>query len=589
MPKSGRPPVAAADFAPDPEAIRAALARIIESDPFRSAPQLVAFLSFVVERTLEGRAGEIKGYTIATEALGRPEDFDPQADPIVRVEAGRLRRALQAYYAGVGAGEPVRIAIPVGSYVPRFETPDLPAQGEGGDPPPIAPMVEPRPAASPGPAGRLVGPGGLRWPLAAAAMLLIGFIGAAVAIGLSRSGEESRGPSLATGASTHPLETRPVVVVQPIATAGSLPDRFSPTLLREALLDALDRFDEIVVTERPVGELPLSYGLRLVVVARDEGLAAKARLTHLQSGAVLWSREFPLTPTGSAGTAEQELARQVARILAPPYGVIHADLRASAPEGSSARCVVRAYDFRYGADEARHAEARDCLEALIAANPNDHLAHALLAQLYLVEHQAGLNPRPDPLERALQAARRAVELAPESARAHLAMMSVLYVRGETGEALRAGHRAVEMNPHDPCSLAELGVRYVQAGAFERGVSLLDRAMEAAPGAPPRYRFYKFVAAYLRDDHATARALASSFVGEDFVLGFVARAVMAQREGDEAQARRFVHKIAAAVPHLVPDAHGTLRRLGFSDPLAERLAGDLAKAGLASVHATFRPR
>jgi len=103
------------------EAFRAALARVAASEPFRHAPRLVAFLTFVVEKTLSGEAAAIKGYTIATQALGRPDDFDPQTDPIVRVEAGRLRRALQTYYAGEGADDPVRIGIPLGSYVASFE------------------------------------------------------------------------------------------------------------------------------------------------------------------------------------------------------------------------------------------------------------------------------------------------------------------------------------------------------------------------------------------------------------------------------------------------------------------------------------
>src|SRR4051794_33795449 len=103
------------------EAFRAALARVVASEPFRHAPRLVAFLTFVVEKTLSGEAAAIKGYTIATQALGRPDDFDPQTDPIVRVEAGRLRRALQTYYAGEGADDPIRIGIPLGSYVACFE------------------------------------------------------------------------------------------------------------------------------------------------------------------------------------------------------------------------------------------------------------------------------------------------------------------------------------------------------------------------------------------------------------------------------------------------------------------------------------
>ena len=79
---------------PRPEEIRAALDRVVASDVLRHSPQLVAVLRFIVEATLRGESDRVKGHTIAVEALGRGEDFDPQVDPIVRVEARRLRRAL---------------------------------------------------------------------------------------------------------------------------------------------------------------------------------------------------------------------------------------------------------------------------------------------------------------------------------------------------------------------------------------------------------------------------------------------------------------------------------------------------------------
>jgi len=105
---------------PTADEVRAALDRIAASDAFRACPQLVAFLRYVVEATLRGGQDRIKGYTIAVEALGRGDDFNPQDDPIVRVEAMRLRRALQRYYANGGRNEAVQIVLPVGSYVLAF-------------------------------------------------------------------------------------------------------------------------------------------------------------------------------------------------------------------------------------------------------------------------------------------------------------------------------------------------------------------------------------------------------------------------------------------------------------------------------------
>lgn len=104
---------------PDNEA-RAALARVVQSVALRGAPRLIAFLRYVTDRALGGGKGRLKGYTIATEALGRSPDFDPVIDPIVRVEATRLRRAMARYYAGEGLADPIEIKMPLGAYAPRF-------------------------------------------------------------------------------------------------------------------------------------------------------------------------------------------------------------------------------------------------------------------------------------------------------------------------------------------------------------------------------------------------------------------------------------------------------------------------------------
>jgi len=104
--------------------IQSALFNALKSPEFRSAPQLRAFLEFVVRAALDNKLEKIKGYTIAVEALGRPEDFNPVTDPIVRVEAARLRRRLVKYYTGSGLSDPVRISIPKGSYAPSFSASD---------------------------------------------------------------------------------------------------------------------------------------------------------------------------------------------------------------------------------------------------------------------------------------------------------------------------------------------------------------------------------------------------------------------------------------------------------------------------------
>jgi adenylate cyclase len=73
-----------------------------------------------VETVLAGRSHEIKGYTVATQVFGRGEDFNQATDPIVSIQANKLRRALERYYLVAGQNDPIRIEIPKGSYVPQF-------------------------------------------------------------------------------------------------------------------------------------------------------------------------------------------------------------------------------------------------------------------------------------------------------------------------------------------------------------------------------------------------------------------------------------------------------------------------------------
>ncbi|WP_298957671.1 hypothetical protein [uncultured Methylobacterium sp.] len=129
----------------------------MRSAPFARSPKLAGFLRFVVEEELAGRGATLKAYTIATQALGRPKDFDPGIDPSVRVEAGRLRRAIDEGYAVIEEPQPVRIRVPVGTYRPQFDL-----------------AAAPEPAAVPEPVAALPGPG-LDAPGSAAAAALIGF------------------------------------------------------------------------------------------------------------------------------------------------------------------------------------------------------------------------------------------------------------------------------------------------------------------------------------------------------------------------------------------------------------------------------
>jgi TolB-like protein len=108
-------------------AVEQALERIFRDPHFTESAILKKFLSFIVQETIHGRSNCLKEYTIAINVLEKPLSFNPQENGIVRIHAGRLRRALHQYYTEMGSEDQVVITIPKGKYVPFFASRSNPA------------------------------------------------------------------------------------------------------------------------------------------------------------------------------------------------------------------------------------------------------------------------------------------------------------------------------------------------------------------------------------------------------------------------------------------------------------------------------
>ena len=130
---------AAAVFTSPPDEVRTQLGRILASEALAGSDQLKRLLRVVVERTLEGRPDLVKEYNLGLEVFNRPPDYDPKLDPIVRVQARRLRSKLDDYYSGEGAQDPLLIQIPKGAYIPVFGANAAPPVAAAGAAPKRAP------------------------------------------------------------------------------------------------------------------------------------------------------------------------------------------------------------------------------------------------------------------------------------------------------------------------------------------------------------------------------------------------------------------------------------------------------------------
>lgn len=118
--------------------------RILDSKLFANSPKKTRFLDFVAEQTLQGNGEKLNEYLIGVEVYERGVDFNPQRDPIVRVQAYEIRRLLKKYYEEDGKANPVRMDLPSGHYVPIFARHGDPVREaeEAGPPLPAAAAPE---------------------------------------------------------------------------------------------------------------------------------------------------------------------------------------------------------------------------------------------------------------------------------------------------------------------------------------------------------------------------------------------------------------------------------------------------------------
>jgi hypothetical protein len=96
------------------------LNRILASKTFSQVDRLKRFASFIVQEAVANRGGDLKEYVIGIQVFGKESSFDPRTDPIVRVQARRLRARLAKYYSEEGQADEVIVDLPKGGYAPLF-------------------------------------------------------------------------------------------------------------------------------------------------------------------------------------------------------------------------------------------------------------------------------------------------------------------------------------------------------------------------------------------------------------------------------------------------------------------------------------
>ncbi|WP_027132881.1 hypothetical protein [Geminicoccus roseus] len=558
--------------------------RILADPGFQASAARRRLLEFIVEETLAGRGDQLKGFTIAVAVFARDQNFDPQSDPVVRVEARRLRRDLHSYYDTAGKQDPVILSIPKGGYVPSFEDREVEKAAEVALPPKAPERPWPQ----------------RRWLMLAPLVVVVLL---ALAWSAAGPGRVSSLPE-ADATAAIDLPRGPRIAVAPFLGLGDDPEQaYLAQGITEEIVTDLARFRALFVLplqrSADAPALPLSaadvspdlevdYLLTGSVQRQNEEIRLMARLIDTRSGGIVWAEPYrsKLTPS-NIFDIQEDISDKIVATLAGSYGIIAEEGQTEAqrrPPGSLAayECLLRYYHYQKSFDRQEHAEVRGCLERAVELEPDYADAWAVLANIYAQEYRQEINPRPelyDARERSLAAARRGVEIEPRSPVAQLMLSNALFDRDDIAGFRMAGERALTLNPNDPDVLAHFGTRLVYMGEWEDGRGLVGKAIMLNPDAPGWYRDPLIYYSYQKGDYDQAlREVRRSEVPRMWLSLFRAM-ILGQLDRNE-EAQPYI-EVALALNPTIRERFWTLARVWkIPDPHIEHMADGLRKAGLA---------
>jgi TolB-like protein/Flp pilus assembly protein TadD len=388
------------------------------------------------------------------------------------------------------------------------------------------------------------------------------------------------------------------VAVLPFKHGGTSPDLGAlADGLSEEIVTGLSRFSYLRVIARgttsryaaaagDARSIADEIGARFVMEGSVRQAGSQVRvavqLIDASTGAHLWAETYnrPFRPD-AAFELQDDLVPRIVSTSADHFGVL-ARAISDAVRGKPAEeltpyeALMRGFGYHFRLDPGEHAQARDVLEKAVERAPANADCWAMLSWVTSHEHAHGFNPRPGSLDRALAAARRAVDLAPSNHLAYQALAVALFFRKETAACLAAAERAIALNPLDGSNEAMFLITF--AGDWERGVSLFRRAIDLNPHHP---RWYELIIGLNEFRLGRHRAAVDEIVRANVPESFWRNAILAAAYGeigDGAAARGAVRALLAERPDFARTGREHFAKW-FDDGLVDRLMDGLHRAGL----------
>ena len=529
---------------PDQKAIREQLVRILNSGPFHQSQRRQRFLEYLVNETLAGRGERLKAYNVALEVFERPETFDPTVDPLVRIEAARLREKLREYYGTEGQSDAIHIDLPKGTYAPLIEF----REGEQ----PVKSVSKRR----------------MHWQITVPALALILVLGA-VGAWLTR---DLWGPA-PEGAAEHPvlgMPEGPAIAVLPFVNLSGDPQQeyFSDGLTEDLMTELSRTSSDLRVLARnttfqykgkavDVTKLGHDLGVRYVLEGSirrsDDRVRVMAQLIDTQTGAHVWADRFD-REMADIFLVQDEIVSQIVAKIAGNYGVIESTEAKSATRKNSRE--IQAYDLILRAQDVMRPEwnhetfsaAKDLLGQAIALDPLNARARRELAYLAVIGWVFRFDDPPEPPQEITAQAAKAVHLDPADARAHMVAASAYFFTKQFDLFEREAQQAIELAPYDAEILATLACMIADSGQWERGVALAEKAnalnADAATGWYHHTLFYYY---YLKGDYERALEFRRLHPDQQAIHAYIEYIPVYGQLGRKQEAQENWRKLLADVP------------------------------------------
>jgi TolB-like protein len=332
------------------------------------------------------------------------------------------------------------------------------------------------------------------------------------------------------------------------------------------------------------GQIGARYVIQGSLHQAGTSLRVAVQLVDMTSGAHLWAETYTQAfEPERIFLVQDELVSRVVSTCGDRFGVLARSIsdtvRGREPSQLGPyEALMRGFGYHHRLTVAEHAEAREALEQAVVRAPTNADCWAMLSWIYSHEYAHGFNVRPASLERALKAARRAVDIAPSNQLAQQALAVVLFFRKETAGCLSAAERAVALNQLDGSN--ETMFLLCFTGHWERGCALIRRAMEINPHHPRWYGVMLAINEYRKSNYRAAVdellkanapevfwtnwMLAATYgeLGELTAAHNALQDVLAQKEDFAATADEFLTKWFQ--PQLVAQIMDSLRKAGLQN-------------------------